>query len=142
MRVWFVFLSFLLNPGQSEIALDPDLEEGVVQAYQGNYQQALEFFQVRLELSEEEPVLNYFVGLCHFFLGNRDDSIEHLLRALDNHAPFPEAYYWAAQALDSSGKTSQARKILIKGRDRFPENRKLAVLSTQLADSEGSPDGG
>lgn len=111
--------------------LDKD-EEAIEFACQGEFEKALELFTLRLEDNEEDPIANYFVGLCYFFLGKPDDASGYLVRSIENNAPFPEAYYWTAQSFSAVEEMDRAVTYLRIGLEKFPQNRKLIELQDQI----------
>jgi tetratricopeptide (TPR) repeat protein len=121
------FQFFLLSGAQ------PDEDEEAIEfACQGEYEKALELFTLQLEDNEDDPIANYFVGLCYFFLGKPDDAREYLVRSIENNAPFPEAYYWTAQSFSAVEDMNRTVMYLKIGLEKFPQNKKLIELQNQV----------
>ncbi len=142
MRLWKVFrrgilLGLLLVPatfqGTAGDALSdsPDVRAAIRSATAGDYDFALKRFSDLLAEHPKNPLLHYYVGLCHFFRGDAREAVESFEQSIALKAEFPEAYYWAAQAYRSVKEPGKARECVRLGLEHFPANKKLLTLSYQ-----------
>ena len=70
-----VFL-FVSLPGWSvaPAAEDEELDRGIMLAMDGEYEQALEIFVELLRPKPDDPILNYYAGLVHFYLSQMAEA--------------------------------------------------------------------
>lgn len=130
LRLGVLLLTFLLTSTLLTGEANPEsLDNARFLAIDGQYEEALTLF---LELLEDEPdnvELNYYAGLCYFFLKDPGKSVFFLKVAVENGAEFPEAYYWLGQAYLSDWKLREALQAIDQGLKLFPRNEKLRHLS-------------
>ncbi len=107
----------------------PRVREAIRLATDGDYSGALARLSALLTEEPENPQLLYYVGLCHYFKGEAKEAARYLQKSVEAKPKFPEAYYWAAQALRSIGRPGDAERCVRLGVERFPDNKKLRQLS-------------
>ncbi len=136
-------LSALLNVvGGIASAQPPDLRDTVQPAFDGEYRIVLVEIERRLEADPDDPVLNYYAGICSYFLDETRAAEEYLRKAAEERAPFPEAYYWLARLLAEEEEWLEAREILRSGLDLFPDNEKLRLLDARVSVEEPRAEAG
>lgn len=87
----------------------------------------------------------YYIGKCHFYLGNYAEAVNFLQLAVDNdtdtiynHYSFDmfytdaEAFASLAEAQSKLGKTSEAKENILKAIALEPNNQELVNLKTKL----------
>ncbi len=103
-----------------------DFYEGMVDYKQGNYENAIEQWQVLWQTNQENDTLNYFLGVAHLAQGNSAKSLEYL----ENQDRFQQgifkedAAYYAALAKIKEEKFEEAKKLLSKN----PSDRNTKLL--------------
>ena len=80
-------------------AQSSDLDDALWLATMGEYQRALELFEASLRQEPDDPILNYYAGVSHYFLEDLDEARTLLQKAVEAEPGFPQAYYWLAQVL-------------------------------------------
>lgn len=129
-------LVFLLAvPGQLA-AGRPETENvkaAISLAVAAEYEAALALFRAELAQQPDDPLLNYYVGVTRYKLGQIDGAIVHLEKSTLENAPFPQAFYWLAQAYLDKNRREAAEDILRQGLARFPLNRDLKALASELS---------
>lgn len=130
----------LAVPLQAEHAgkLREQLRVPIRQAIDANYAEALLQFQRFEEEHPEHPLLQYYIGLCHFYLKESEDARRYLGKSVENRADFPEAFYWLAQVYLAEDEEEPALEILEKGVDKFPANKNLKGLLANLKQKMGN----
>ena len=123
----------LLVPGvyglRAEVpARSPEIRAAVHLATEGNYEGALQRFEMLLAADSKNPLLLYYVGLCYYFEGDPHKAVTFLEASMARKAEFPEAYYWAARAHRSIDENERAKECVRVGLERFPGNKKLLSL--------------
>jgi uncharacterized protein HemY len=124
----------LAAPGiqaKGSLAESPEARLAIRSATAGEYGIALEQFSALLAKEPENPLLLYYVGLCHLFKGDARKAAGFFEQAIALKAKFPEAYYWAAQAHEAIDESERARDCVKLGLERFPKNKKLLSLDYQ-----------
>lgn len=107
------------------------LRRAVSLAVAAEYRPALQILETLLREKRDDPLLNYYAGLCHWYLKDSDLSLAYLRRAVEKEAPFPQAYYWLAQAHLARGEEDPARETVKRGLQLFPRNEKLKGLAAR-----------
>jgi predicted Zn-dependent protease len=101
--------------------------EGMLDYKQENYKEAIEKWQVLLEIKPGNDTLNYFLGVAHLALGNAAISLEYL----ENQERFrpgifkEDAAWYTALAKIKQGKPEEARVLLQK----YPSTRNTNLLN-------------
>lgn len=131
--VSFALFVLLLTPAWGVApSEDEELDKGVLLALDGEYEEALEVFLGLLRRKPNDPVLNYYTGLIHFYLEQSAEAAVYLEKSIKEDAPFPEAYYWLAQAHLSEQQMDEAKKTVAAGLKEFPGNKDLEELGKLL----------
>jgi tetratricopeptide (TPR) repeat protein len=113
-------------------SVSEEVQRAIVMATEGEYRDALGLFREQLARKDDDPLLNYYVGLCHFYLKETDQAVVFLNRAVEKKAPFPQAFYWLTQARLAKDQDERALEVLRRGLDTFPKNLKLRKLEAEL----------
>ncbi|HLV00825.1 MAG TPA: tetratricopeptide repeat protein [Acidobacteriota bacterium] len=120
-----LFVSMAPIYGQRE---DVNVDTARLLAIDGQYEEALPLFLRLLEDKPDDAQLNYYTGVCYFFLSDSDRSLFFLEEAVSHGAEFPEAFYWLGQAYLVEQDLKEALSVTERGLRRFPRNRKLLHL--------------
>lgn len=136
--VALVTLSLPIGVAGTVAGQPPALRETVRPAFDGEYRTVLADLLPRLESIPEDPVLNYYAGMCYYFLEESATAEFHLGRAVKNRAPFPETYYWLGRFLAEEKRWPEAREVLNAGLAHFPANEKLLLLDARFPAGEPS----
>jgi tetratricopeptide (TPR) repeat protein len=126
---WLFF--FCVSAGLAN-AESSELDQAVWLATLGEYQQALEIFEALLQKEPDNPVLNYYAGVSHYFLDDLDEARTLLQKAVGEEPGFPQAYYWYGQVLAENADQEKAAETAALGLKRFPKNEKLLKLASRL----------
>ncbi len=102
--------------------------EGMLDYKQGNYEDAIEKWQVLLKDNSENDTLNYFLGVAHLAQGNSAESLKYL----ENQDRFQkgifkeDAAYYTALAKIKEGKFKDAKTLLEKN----PSEKNISLLKS------------
>lgn len=129
-----LIVSTTATQGQRE---DVDLDTARLLAIDGKYEDALPLFLRLLEDEPDDAQLNYYTGVCYFFLDDSDRSILFLEAAVSHGAEFPEAYYWLGQVYFMEQDLKAAFSITERGLVLFPRNEKLLHLYDYIRKTRG-----
>lgn len=129
LTAWLFF--FFVSPGVANTE-SSELDQAVWLATLGEYQRALEIFEALLQDEPDNPSLNYYAGVSHYFLDDLEEARTLLQKAVDEEPGFPQAYYWYGQVLAENAEQEKAAETATLGLKRFPKNEKLLKLAARL----------
>lgn len=109
-----------------------NVQQAISLAVAAEYEAALELFKAELLQNPDSPLLNYYVGMTEFKLERFSAAIARFQKAVDEEAPFPQAYYWLTLACLEKERDEDAAKTLREGLLRFPRNPDLLSLADKL----------
>jgi tetratricopeptide (TPR) repeat protein len=127
--VWLLFCCGSAGLANTESS---ELEEAVWLATLGEYQRALEIFEALLQEEPDNPSLNYYAAVSHYFLDDLDEARSLLQKAVDEEPRFPQAYYWYGRVLAENAEQAKAAETTAIGLKHFPKNEKLLKLASRL----------
>lgn len=122
-------------PAFAQNATQKELKKGIQLAVSARYREALSVFRSLLSRRPRDPLFNYYVGLTQLQLRDVDHAVAYLEQSVALEAPFPQAYYWLAQAYLAKKDKAKATAILEEGRKKFPGNKDLEGLRRSLRGS-------
>jgi len=136
LRIFLVFWAFVFS--QHAIAAATDWANGATAFQSGDYQSALQYFQTAKRDGQEGPAVHYNIAVCHFKLGNFEQSATGFQLIADQ---YPSMRGLAEYNL---GLLAQRRRDFEAAVEHFlsayrlsPDNRKLRILvSNRLREVE------
>jgi hypothetical protein len=141
-QVWVLLGAFLaLQAGwsypvgpfaQNIDTAEQELDRAIYLAVSGEYLEARKLFLTIRADRTQDALLNYYVGVSSFFLGDLASARLHLECSVEDGASFPEAFYWLAETYLTEESRELARKIVSEGLECFPQHVGLQRLSRHL----------
>lgn len=129
----------LLAAIQTGFAQGPDpaeIQKAVSLAVSGDYSSALPVFRAELLKEPKDPLLNYYVGVTLYKLERAGASIPYFEKAVAENAPFPQAFRWLALAYLEEDRRQSAAETVKRGLERFPLNRDLKALASEMVGAD------
>lgn len=87
-------------------------DDGIYLFAQGQFQPALECFELALTLEPNDAGLLYNAGQCHDRLGHRESAEKYYLEALQRSAKHVDARHAYVALLYRTGRTDQANQLI------------------------------
>lgn len=112
-------------------ATNLEFYEGMVEYKQGNYESAIDQWQVLWKNNANNDTLNYFLGVANLAHGNSKESLQFLQNPQRFNKSFfkEDAAYYAALANIKEGRLEDAKSILKKN----PSERNTKLLNVLQA---------
>ncbi|HSR51485.1 MAG TPA: CDC27 family protein [Acidobacteriota bacterium] len=112
---------------------DPATQQAVRLAIDGRYEEASKAFRRLLRRDSQNPLLDYYLGLCYAKMRQYERALSHLRQSVEEEAPFPQAYYWLAETYLRLEEPEKARQAVDDGLAEFPRNEDLLILRSRLS---------
>ena len=125
MKIYILAVALVFNALQSfgQDALDSLVNLGIRDHDQGNYEDALSFYNQALALNPESPLVNYEMALTYMHMRDFENTIRHADVVIDQDGDFVlPAYLAKGSALDYLGKTKQSIKLFQKAIAKFGDH--------------------
>jgi tetratricopeptide (TPR) repeat protein len=82
-----------------------------------------------LEQNPNDAFARYGLAMEYSNAGQTETALEHFRKLLEVHPDYTNGYFMAAQALDRTGRTPEARKMLESGIEAAKRTGNLHALS-------------
>jgi len=90
--------------------------------------EAYEYIKKAIELSPEDPAIRDSLGWIQYKLGEYEEAESNFNLALDSNIEDPELYIHQYKTYLKLNKVDQAKALLIKAKELFPENENILKL--------------
>lgn len=131
-----------VRPGADDIQSKHDQAKqffvrGMTEAYIGNYETALNFYDRSLRLAPNAASVFAAAAEAHESLGDETSALYHARRARDLGRDNPDHHFQLAQLHLSFGQTKEAEDVYRDMRARFPENLNVLYELARVYTIEG-----
>lgn len=122
-----------MNPDQQkEVLLRMDIEDAEMMAEAGFEEEALTVLGELLEFDPDNGRIHTNIGVLHWNTENTQEGMKHFLLAIRNDRDSHDPVLNCAGAWVELGRLDQAKAICVDYLDRFPEDRPVNDLLTEL----------
>ena len=130
-----LFLGVLLFAQEGESA-DDLIQRGIHAHDQGNYAEAVDYYQRALKLEPESPLIYYEMAFSYYYDGQYQQALESaetgIVWAGDDRAYLGALYDIKGSALDSLGRGEEAAAVFIEAIERFETQGTLLYYNLGL----------
>jgi tetratricopeptide (TPR) repeat protein len=127
---------------EKKISLAEKLEMGNYLLKNKKYSEAALEYKSGILISPKDSILYYFLGTAYKLQGENKKAEAEFLKAIDLDANIKNVYVDLANSYLDSGKNSEAKKILIRGVERIPDDFEihnlLGIVYQKLGSSKNS----
>ncbi|HSR66337.1 MAG TPA: tetratricopeptide repeat protein [Acidobacteriota bacterium] len=120
------------TPQAHQSSHDPETQKAIRLAIDGLYEEASRSLRRLLRQRPKDPLLLYYLGVCYHKMDRNGLALEYLRQAVDEEAPFPQAYLWLARSYLRHEEPGSARAALDQGLSLFPRNEDLLEMQARL----------
>ncbi len=113
---------------------------GLTYMLKGDYQNALEYFLLGLDSTEELTDLYENIGICYYHLGKYEEAIEFLGRVFAQNRDKDILYFIQGSSYMKLGKNKEAREFLSRGLKTNPSDINLLYSMGLLEANEENYD--
>ena len=117
---------------QKTTLLRMDIEDAEIMAEAGFEEESLKVFNELLEFDPDNARVHTNIGVLHWNSENTQEGMKHFLLAIRNDRDSHDPVLNCAGAWVELGRLDQAKALCADYLDRFPEDRPVAELLTEL----------